>query len=97
MNKLPQDIACRCDIKIKDHLEKITEIAPLGPCESCGAVLDKERKVEMRMIEYPYKHWRYRCASCGKYKNELTGEYDCDVKTANAICRQKWTIMNKQD
>lgn len=94
--KIPDEIAERCETKIVDTHLIITEITPIEPCEDCGADLDAVRIKTMSKIEYPYRHWRNTCKTCKRVQNPITGAYDCDTATANALARQKWAEMNRK-
>lgn len=45
----------------------VKAIRPLAPCDDCGMVLEKQRRVDIRYCTTGKPHWRGKCNICGKY------------------------------
>ena len=54
------------------------EIKKLKPhiavCEDCHDVTT-DRRIEHKLNDTPYKHWRSRCTACEMYKDPATGKF----------------------
>jgi hypothetical protein len=65
-------------IHLKDNPTLNWEIKKLKPhiavCESCHDVAT-DRRIEHKLNETPYKHWRSRCTACEMYKHPVTGKF----------------------
>jgi len=65
-------------IDLKDNPTIAWEIKKLKPhvavCEDCHDVVTN-RRIEHKLNETPYKHWRSRCSACDMYNDPATGKF----------------------
>lgn len=64
------------------------------PCDDCGTEV-QNRILHIKRCESPYPHTRQYCKTCEKYRNPLTGEFDCDVVELNRIYRNNYHLIVK--
>jgi hypothetical protein len=47
----------------------------LRPCDDCGQTVN-DRRINVRVVTFPERHWRRTCNHCRKTWNPETGQYD---------------------
>lgn len=62
-DRIPSEIAERCDFETRDQITTVTRIRPAGACE-CGQFTESVRVVKIHWPVDPYRHKRYYCYSC---------------------------------
>lgn len=88
---IPDEILKRLVFKTRKGMEAeppvlIEILYDPEPCPDCDRMVEN-RVVNMKICEYPFRHMRYSCKNCDRYRNPITGEYDCDVQELNRIYR----------
>jgi len=61
----------------------IAKIRPITkPCDDCGEIVTN-RRVEIKVYDNPYPHWRKNCVTCKMTEHPLTGRFDTPSPTAS--------------
>lgn len=100
MKQIPEEILARMVFKTnsEEHANAVPQLIKLLPveqqCPDCPQIV-KDRVVDIKQRQTPYKHWRAYCLSCKLCKNPDTGKFDISQYDLDAVYRHKLKKSDK--
>lgn len=84
MNSMPKEIQDRIIWKKRIHPGDNLEIKQIihhpQPCEDCGqTVVNRRVKMSVSQSKTHAAHIKTHCTACKKYKNPVSGKFDCSL------------------
>ena len=84
-DRIPSEIADRCEFETKDEIVYVRRIRPVDPCE-CGETLTDTRILKINRTQFPFDHIREYCYICKRHRHS-GGAWHSSVTELNAEMR----------